>query len=138
MQTQFGINGPFLNLIKALYSKVSSCVKINCKLSEWFDINCGVKQSCVLSSTQFSMLINDLVGDIKGLGKGVQCDIHYFTSLLYADDLVIIADKEEDLQAMLDILHRCCCTWQIQVSPAKPRSYISDTKGKPYLTLFFV
>ena len=121
MQTQFGINGPFLNLIKALYSKVSSCVKINGKLSEWFDINCGVKQGCVLSPTLFSMFINDLVGDIKGSGKGVQCGIHYFTSLLYADDLVIITDKEEDLQAMLDMVHRWCCTWQIQVNPSKTK-----------------
>ena len=121
MQTQFGINGPFLNLIKALYSKVSSCVKINGKLSEWFDISCGVKQGCVLSPTLFSMFINDLVGDIKGSGKGVQCGMHYFTSLLYADDLVIIADKEEDLQAMLDIVHRWCCTWQIKVNPGKTK-----------------
>jgi len=61
MQAQFGIHGPFLNLVKALYSKVSSCVKVNGELSEWFDINCGVKQGCVLSPTLFSMFINDLV-----------------------------------------------------------------------------
>ena len=121
MQTQFGVHGPFLNLVKALYSQVSSCVKVNGKFSEWFDINCGVKQGCVLSPTLFSMFINDLVGEIKGLGKGVQCDIYSFTSLLYADDLVIIADKEEDLQAMLDVVHKWCCTWEIQVNPSKTK-----------------
>lgn len=52
--------------------------------------------------------------------------IHSFTSLLYGDDLVIIADIEEDLQAMLDVV----------LYQAKPRSYTSDTKGKPYQTLF--
>ena len=72
MQTQFGVRGPFLKLVKALYSQVSSCVKINGKFSEWFDINCGVK----LSPTLFSMFVNDLVGDIKVLGKGVQCDVY--------------------------------------------------------------
>jgi len=121
MQAQFGIHGPFLNLVKALYSKVSSCVKVNGELSEWFDINCGVKQGCVLSPTLFSMFINDLVGDINNLGKGVQCGTYTFTSLLYADDLVIIADEEEDLQAMLDVVHRWCCTWQIQVNPGKTK-----------------
>ena len=105
MQTQFGVCGPFLNLVRALYSQVSSCVKINGKFSEWFDINCGVKQGCVLSPTLFSVFINYLVGDIKVLGKGVQCDVYSFTSLLYAEDIVIIADKEEDLQAMV---HRWC------------------------------
>ena len=38
-----------------------------------------------------------------------------------ADDLVIIADKKEDLQAMLDIVHKWCCTWEIQVNPSKTK-----------------
>ena len=138
MQTQFGVRGPFLKLVKALYSQVSSCVKVNGKFSEWFDINCGVKQGCVLSPTLFSMFVNDLVGDIKGLGKGVQCDVYSFTSLLYADDLVIIADKEEDLQAMLDVVIGGVVPGKSKSTPAKPRSYTSDTRGKHYLTLFFV
>jgi len=84
-------------------------VKVNDELSEWFDINCGVKQGCVLSPTLFSMFINDLVGDIHNSGKGVQCGTYTFTSLLYADDLVIIADKEEDLQAMLNNVSTGSC-----------------------------
>jgi hypothetical protein len=29
--------------------------------------------------------------------------------LLYADDLVLLADSVHDLQAMLDVLHEFCC-----------------------------
>ena len=64
------------------------------------------------------MFFNDLVGDIQNSGKGVQYGAYTFTSLLYADDLVIIADKEEDLQ---DVVHRWCCTRQIQVNPGKSK-----------------
>ena len=77
----------------------------------------------------FSVFINDCVGDIQNLGKGVQCGIYSFTSLLYADDLVIIADKGEDLQAMLDV-QRWCYTWPILANQA--RSFISVTKGKAF------
>ena len=96
-----------------------------------------VQQGCVLSPTLFSVFINDLVGNIKGSGKGVQCGIHYFTSLLYADDLVIIADKEEELQSMLDIVHGWCCTWQIQVNPGKTKVIHFRHKRKA-LSNFFI
>ena len=84
------------------------------------------------------MFINDLVGDIQNSGKGVQCGTYSFTSLLYADDLVIIADKGEDLQAMLNVVHRWCYTWQIRVNPGKPRSFISVTKGKAFTDCFLL
>jgi len=45
--------------------------------------------------------------------------------------------KGEDLQGMLDVVHRWCCTWQIQVNPVKPRSFISVTKGKSFSDFVF-
>jgi len=40
------------------------------------------------------MFFNDLVGDIQNSGKGVQCGTYSFTSLLYADDHVILLIRE--------------------------------------------
>ena len=70
MQFQFGVQGQFLSTVKALYENVTSFVKINDQFSEWFDVNSGVKQGCVLSPTLFSMFIYDLVDSVRSAGKG--------------------------------------------------------------------
>lgn len=41
---------------------------------------------------------------INALGKGVKLDEHVVPILLYADDVVLIAESETDLQEMLDSL----------------------------------
>ena len=35
------------------------------------------------------------------------------SALKHADDAVLMAAMEEDLQALLDILARWCCKWQL-------------------------
>ena len=55
-----GFQGNMLHAIQSLYKSVSSCVRINGLTTEWFDVNCGLKQGC-------SNL--DLVYQIKAVGK---------------------------------------------------------------------
>ena len=62
-----------LPLLRLLYSNVSCSVDINQSLSEWFHVDSGVKQGCILSPTLFAMFIDDLMEEIKGAQAGVQC-----------------------------------------------------------------
>ena len=50
-QLEFGIKGPFLELLKGLYTQVTSCVKINEEVSDWFQIDSGVTQGCIIIVT---------------------------------------------------------------------------------------
>lgn len=64
LEFQFGLSGKFLRLIRALYEEVVCSVKINDHNTEWFSIESGVKQGCILSPILFSMFINDLALEI--------------------------------------------------------------------------
>ncbi len=39
--------------------------------------------------------------------------------LVYADNIVILADNEQDLQKLLDIIHRWSQEWQMMVNVEK-------------------
>ena len=77
---------------------------INGFTTDWFSVHCGLKQGCSLSPLLFNVYINDLALKIDALGKGIKIDEETVSILLYADDVVLIAESEADLQSMLDIL----------------------------------
>ena len=37
--------------------------------------------------------------------------------LLYADDIILIANDEHKLQRMLDVLDEYCMTWRLTINP---------------------
>ena len=55
-----GVQGWFLDSIKALYGSVPMAVKTNEGLSSSFECVMGVKQGCPLSPTLFGMYLDDL------------------------------------------------------------------------------
>ena len=127
----FGVDGSFLNLLKSLYKHVSSCVNINDSLSDWFDVDMGVKQGCVLSPVLFSMFIDDLVVDINKTGKGVPLDSDIIASLLYADDVAILAENVSDLQSILNVVDQWCQAWGININPSKSKAIHFRRNKKP-------
>ena len=67
----------------------------------------------------FSIFINDLANEIKNSNIGVHIDsediagnkdLIILNILLYADDIVLLAENEEDLQSLLFIVQMWCET----------------------------
>ena len=56
---KFGISGLMYKALLALYDGVRCSVRINGKLTELFNVNCGLMQGCSLSSILFNLYIND-------------------------------------------------------------------------------
>ena len=107
-----------------MYSSACSCVNVNGSLTEWFDIESGVKQGCVLSPILFSMFINDLIVELRSSGCGIDIDgVIKIASLLYADDVVVLANSEKVLQQLLSIVNQWCLKWGINVNPTKTKNH---------------
>ena len=106
------INGKLYSSIKSVYHSSESCVRLNGKLTSWFSCKTGVKQGDNLSPTLFSIFINDFVSEINNLNFGIDLNGKSLSTLLYADDIVLLAKSPEDLQRMLDTLHAWCKRWR--------------------------
>ena len=137
---EIGIEGNFYHTLKALYTGAKSCVKVNDKLTDWFNVNSGVRQGDSLSPTLFSLFLNDLAVDIKDLDAGVMLSGICLSILLYADDIVLMAPTPEKLQIMLDTVAKWCRKWGMQINinktqilhvrnPQRPRSSFSVNCG---------
>ena len=99
-----GISGTFYKILSTLYAKVKSCARAKDGLSNFFSCSRGVRQGCVLSPMLFALFLNDLNAAISSKAKGISLGSDVVHTLLYADDLVLVAETPEDLQTQLDIL----------------------------------
>lgn len=105
---QSGIRGKMFQAIKSIYRNVTANVRINAFNTDWFDIKCGLRQGCILSPILFNLYINDLALFIKSLNVGIQLEDDSICMLMYADDIVLIAENSDDLQILLDGLNNWC------------------------------
>ena len=108
--------------IKALYSDVKCAVDVNSDLTEWFGVNCGVKQGCILSPTLFAMYIDDLAQQLRAVNAGLECGECVVSSQLYADDIVLLAPDVECLQKQIRIVEEWCSRWRMTLNIAKTKA----------------
>lgn len=89
-------------------SLLECSVRLNGNMTDWFNVDSGLKQGCILSSIMFNIYVNSLIDDINALNIGIDIDNEKLAILLYADDVVLLAENEKDLQKMLDVLNFWC------------------------------
>ena len=120
----YGIKGNFLKVIASLYDKVKSCVRGKDSLTNIFPCSRGVRQGCLLSPVLFALYLNDLNRHIRASSQGVMVDDIPVHSLLYADDLVLIARDRKDLQSQLNALDKFSKSLKMDVNMDKTRVMI--------------
>ena len=136
-----GIQGPFFDIIRNMYSQIKSCVKDNNgNISNFFACELGVRQGENLSPILFSLYLNDfndfLADHYNGLNymcgevlKHCQVYLKLFC-LLYADDTILLAESPEELQLALNGLHKYCNKWSLSVNLDKTKIVIFSKKTK--------
>ncbi|KAJ4426643.1 hypothetical protein ANN_26441 [Periplaneta americana] len=91
-----------------IYKTTIIAIRSNNKLSQWRPIYSGVRQGCGLSPLLFIIYINRIIQDWRQtrhgfipINRNLQLD-----ALLFADDLVLMASTEDDLQYSVHNLNK--------------------------------
>ena len=115
------INGKLYRAIKAMYSNTVSAIRLGNLTTDWFHTESGVRQGDNLSPTLFNIYLNDLARELNSLGLGIKLNDIHVCLLLYADDIVLISENEENLQKMLNFVNEWCEKWQLNVNIEKTK-----------------
>ena len=130
---QNGIDGKVFKVIFNMYSDIKSCVTVLGNNSPFFTSSSGVRQGENLSPLLFSIYLNDLdnyLAQNPHAGIRIDVDTEYMSLfirlvvLLYADDTIILASSETDLQYSLDKFFDYCQTWKLSVNISKTKVLI--------------
>ena len=126
-----GIRGRLWRILSNLYDNVQCMVKFGDIETNFFAIDEGLKQGCVLSPILFNIFINNLTKMLKNSNTGVNiCNIK-INCLLWADDVVLIADNAHELQKMLDIASSFAHMWRLTFNLDKSNVMTIGKRANP-------
>ena len=97
-------------------------------LSESFPIEKGVRQGCILSSILFNIYSEMLIKDALQDEDGIKINGESITTIRYADDTAILAEKEEDLQRMMDKIYQHCKNYGMNLNLKKTKTMVINKK----------
>ena len=131
---KLGVRGKILEVIRSMYKNIKSKVKyivyMN-TLSDEFSCFLGVRQGECLSPFLFSMYLNDLEQEFINKGvEGVQVGMLNLGLLLYADDIILLANSAESLQNSLNVLADYCLRWKLTVNTTKTKIMVFRKGGR--------
>ena len=94
---KMGIEGTYLNIIKAMYDKPTANIILNGEKLKPFPLRSGKRQGCPLSPLVFNIVLEDLATAIREEKeiKGIQIRKEVKRSL-FADDMVLYIENPKD------------------------------------------
>ena len=99
-----GIQGPYLNIIKAIYSKLVAIIKLNGAIP----LKSGIRQSCPLSPSLFNNVLEVLaraIGQQQEI-KEIQIGKEEVKISLFADDMIVcISYPKNSTRELLNLIN---------------------------------
>ena len=128
----YGIPDKFIQIIKLLHSSTQCCVSDGGCNSEWFSVDTGVKQGCVMAGFLFLLVIDyTMRKTTETATRGIRWK---FTTCLedldFADDIVLISSAREHMQSKTTCLNKSAKTTGLNVSTEKTKILRINHKSK--------
>ena len=101
---RYNISATLVCTIEKLYGRATSAIQINRSIGEWFRTSVEVGQGCLLSSILFNIFLERTMSDALEEHDGKVSTVgRNITNLQFADDIDVLADEKQELEALAEI-----------------------------------
>ncbi|KAI3364813.1 hypothetical protein L3Q82_000923 [Scortum barcoo] len=111
----------------SVHDRSRSLVRIAGSKSDLFPVHVGLRQGCPLSPVLFIIFMDRISRRSQG-PEGVRFGNHRISSLLFADDVVLLASSSQDLQHVLERFAAECEAAGMRISTSKSEAMVLDRK----------
>ena len=100
---EMGIPDHLSSLLRNLYAAQEAAVRTGHGTTDWFQIEKGVCQGCMLSPCSFNFYAeyNMRSAGLEEAQAGIKISRRNINNLRYADDTTLMAESEEELKSLL-------------------------------------
>ena len=107
--------GTLTGILEAMYTNDTISIDVNGELGELITLTRGVKQGCILSPLLFNIFIADL-GEALNKCPGIQIGANNISSLLFADDLMIVGKSVKEIREKIKLTQLWCKDNKMEVN----------------------
>ena len=107
--TKVGIEGTYLNIIKAIYDKPTANIILNGEKLKAFPLKSRTRQGCPISPLLLNIVLEVLATAIRQTKeiKGIQIGREEVKLSLYADDMILYIENPKDsTPKLLELIHK--------------------------------
>ena len=89
--------------MRNLYAGQEATVRTGHATTDWFQIGQGVRQGCILSPCLFNFYAEYIMRNagLEEAQDGIKIAGRNINNLRYADDMILMAESEEELKSLL-------------------------------------
>ena len=125
-----GVRGKLWRQLQAMHSGLTRRVMHPLGMTDWFKVERGVAQGAVESPWVYANFIDGLAKALKARGLGVPIAGRKVALLMYADDIVMLASTQRELELMNKVASRFAQQHRFQFNGEKSGVMVFNAKPK--------
>ena len=128
-----GIEGTYLNIIKAIYDNPTANIILNGEKLKAFPLKSGTRQGCPLSPLLFNIVLEVLATAIRADKeiKGIQIGKEELNLSLFADDMTrYIENPKDSTRKLLELINEYCKVAGYKINTQKSLAFLFTNNEK--------
>ena len=124
-----GIEGTYLNIIKAVYDKPTANIILNGKILKAFSLNSATRCGCPLSPLLFNIVLATAIREEKEI-KGIQIGKEVKHSLLADDMILYIENPKDTTRKLLELINEYSKVEGYKINTQKSLAFLYTNNEK--------
>ena len=108
MLLKTGVPSKIVTIIKNIYEDTQCAIMIEGHITEWFQVNVGVRQGCNMSPILFNVMLDYVMKEVRSLDENFCMSADMSIDIRYADDTTLITTIFDKLKITTGELEKAC------------------------------